>query len=101
MAADACARRALVGHSECRWVFGETIEETVKKVRAVLDAGMVPILCVGEQIEERRAGRAEDVVQAQLSPVLQTLAPDEARSLVVAYEPVWAIGTGVNATPQD
>jgi triosephosphate isomerase len=73
----------------------------VKKVRAVLDAGIVPVLCVGEKIEERRAGRAEDVVESQLTPVLQTLSSDEARSLVVAYEPVWAIGTGVNATPDD
>jgi triosephosphate isomerase len=101
MAADAGAGLALVGHSECRWVFGETVEETVKKVRSVLDAGIVPVLCVGEKIQERRAGRAEDVVESQLAPVLQTLSSDEARSLVVAYEPVWAIGTGVNATPDD
>ncbi|HEX6751636.1 MAG TPA: triose-phosphate isomerase [Longimicrobium sp.] len=101
MAADAGAELVLVGHSERRWVFGETIEETVKKVRAVLDAGLVPVLCVGEKIEERRAGRAEDVVEAQLTAVLRTLSSDDARSLVVAYEPVWAIGTGVNATPAD
>jgi triosephosphate isomerase len=101
MAADAGATLVLVGHSECRWVFGETIEETVQKVRAILDAGLVPVLCVGEKIEERRAGRAEDVVEAQLKPVLETLSSDEARSLVIAYEPVWAIGTGVNATPDD
>jgi len=58
MAADAGASLVLVGHSECRWIFGETIEETVQKVRAILDAGLVPVLCVGEKIEERRAGRA-------------------------------------------
>jgi len=101
MAADAGASLVLVGHSECRWVFGETTDETVKKVRAVVDAGLVPVLCVGEKIEERRAGRAEDVVESQLAPVLGTVSSDEARSLVVAYEPVWAIGTGVNATPDD
>jgi triosephosphate isomerase len=101
IAADAGASMALVGHSECRWVFGETIEETVKKVRAVLDAGLVPVLCVGEKIEERRAGREQAVVQAQLEPVLEGVSLDEARSLVIAYEPVWAIGTGVNATPGD
>ena len=101
MAADAGAELVLVGHSERRWVFGETIDDTVKKVRAVLDAGLVPVLCVGEQIDERRAGRAEDVVEAQLTAVVRTLSSDEARSLVVAYEPVWAIGTGVNATPRD
>jgi triosephosphate isomerase (TIM) len=101
MAADAGAALVLVGHSERRWVFGETIDDTVKKVRAVLDAGLVPVLCVGEKIEERRAGRAEDVVEAQLTAVLRTLSSSEARSLTVAYEPVWAIGTGVNATPRD
>ena len=101
MAAGAGAELVLVGHSERRWVFGESIDDTVKKVRAVLDAGMVPVLCVGEKIDERRAGRAQDVVEAQLTAVLRTLSSDEARSLVVAYEPVWAIGTGVNATPQD
>jgi len=101
MAADAGASLILVGHSERRWVFGETIEETAKKVRAVLDAGLVPVLCVGEKIEERRAGREQPVVQAQLDPVLEGVSLDEARSLVIAYEPVWAIGTGVNATPQD
>ena len=101
MAADAGAELVLVGHSERRWVFGETVDDTVRKVRAVLDAGLVPVLCVGEKIEERRAGRQDDVVRAQLAPVLEAVSLDEARSLVVAYEPVWAIGTGVNATPQD
>jgi triosephosphate isomerase len=101
MAADAGAELALVGHSERRWVFGETIDDTVKKVRAVLDGGLVPVLCVGEKIEERRAGRADAVVASQLHPVLEAVSLDEARSLVVAYEPVWAIGTGVNATPDD
>jgi triosephosphate isomerase (TIM) len=101
MAADAGAQLALVGHSERRWVFGETTEDTVDKVRAVLDSGLIPVLCVGEQIGERRAGRAHDVVGGQLRPVLDQVTRDEARSLVVAYEPVWCIGTGVNATPQD
>jgi triosephosphate isomerase len=101
MAADAGAGLVLVGHSERRWVFGETIGDTVRKVRAVLDGGLVPVLCVGEKIEERRAGGQEEVVRAQLAPVLEAVSMDEARSLVVAYEPVWAIGTGVNATPGD
>jgi triosephosphate isomerase len=101
MAADAGARLVLIGHSERRWVFGETIEQTVRKVRAVLDAGLVPVVCVGERIEERRAGREQPVVQAQLAPVIEAVSLDEARSLVIAYEPVWAIGTGVNATPAD
>jgi triosephosphate isomerase len=101
LAADAGAEYVLVGHSERRHVFGETSEETARKVRAVLDAGLVPVLCVGELIEERRAGRAEAVVRAQLDPVLQGLTIEEAASLLVAYEPVWAIGTGVTATPHD
>lgn len=101
MAAGAGASLVLVGHSERRWIFGETIDETVKKVRAVLDAGIVPVLCVGEQLEQRRAGRAETVVSSQLEPVLAALSSDDARSLVIAYEPVWAIGTGVTATPDD
>ena len=101
MAADAGAELVLIGHSERRWVFGETTDDTVRKVRAVLDGGLVPVLCVGEKIEDRRAGRADVVVAGQLAPVLEAVSMDEARSLVVAYEPVWAIGTGVNATPQD
>ncbi|HYJ79323.1 MAG TPA: triose-phosphate isomerase [Longimicrobiaceae bacterium] len=101
MAADAGAALVLVGHSERRWVFGETVAETVDKVRAVLRAGLVPVLCVGERLDERRAGRAEAVVAAQLQPVLEAVPLAAARSLVVAYEPVWAIGTGVVATPDD
>jgi triosephosphate isomerase len=101
MAADAGARLVLVGHSERRHVFGETSEETARKVRAVLEAGLTPVLCVGETIEERRAERAEAVVAEQLAPVLAILTPAELGELVVAYEPVWAIGTGVTATPGD
>lgn len=101
MAADAGAELVLVGHSERRHVFGETSDETAKKVRAVLDGGLTPVLCVGETLEERRAERAEAVVAEQLAPVLAILSPDEIGDLVVAYEPVWAIGTGVTATPGD
>jgi triosephosphate isomerase len=101
MAKDAGAELVLVGHSERRHVFGETSAETAKKVRAVLAGGLTPVLCVGETIEERRAERAEEVVAEQLAPVLEILAAGESGELVVAYEPVWAIGTGVTATPQD
>ncbi len=101
MAADAGAEYVLVGHSERRHVFGETVPQTVRKVRAVLDGGLVPVLCVGETIDERRAGRAEAVVDAQLVPVLGTLTQDEAARILVAYEPVWAIGTGETASPAD
>ena len=100
MAADAGAGYVLVGHSERRHVFGETSEETARKVRAALDAGLVAVLCVGEKIEERRAGRAEAVVREQLDAVLPGLSAVDARSLLVAYEPVWAIGTGETASPE-
>lgn len=101
MVADAGAEFVLVGHSERRHVFGETSEETANKVRAALDVGIVPVLCVGETLDERRAGRAEAVVDAQLRAVLSQITAEEARRVVVAYEPVWAIGTGETASPAD
>ncbi len=90
----------LVGHSERRHVFGETDAETAKKVARALDAGLEPILCVGETLDEREAGRTTDVVQRQLSAGLEEIkvAADLSR-VVIAYEPVWAIGTGKTATP--
>ncbi|HEU0079548.1 MAG TPA: triose-phosphate isomerase [Longimicrobiaceae bacterium] len=101
MAADAGASLVLVGHSERRHVFGETPEDTARKTRAALDAGLRPVLCVGETIDERRAGRAEATVREQLDAVLPALSAADAARLLVAYEPVWAIGTGETATPQD
>ena len=100
MARDTGAGAALVGHSERRHVFGETDEETGKKVRALLDGGLTPVLCVGEKLEEREADRTRDVVQRQLD-ALDGLETDALRRLVIAYEPVWAIGTGRTATPAD
>ena len=92
---------ALVGHSERRHVFGETDAETAKKVRALLAAGLQPLLCVGEKLEEREADRTEAVVARQLGAVLDDLSVDQASALVIAYEPVWAIGTGKVARPTD
>lgn len=100
IARDAGATAALVGHSERRHVFGETDEETGRKVRALLDAEMIPVLCVGETIDQRERGQTLDVVRRQLG-VLAGISPDQVASIVVAYEPVWAIGTGRNATPGD
>ncbi|MEJ2215231.1 MAG: triose-phosphate isomerase [Gemmatimonadota bacterium] len=101
MASDAGAEFALVGHSERRHVFGETDRETGLKVAAVFDAGLLPVLCVGETIEQRRAGRVEDVILRQLEAALGDLADERLARMMVAYEPVWAIGTGETATPDD
>ena len=99
LARNAGAVCALVGHSERRHVFGESDEDTRRKVRALCDAGLVPFLCVGEKLEEREAGRTTAVVLRQLDGAMKGLSGDERARLVVAYEPVWAIGTGKNATP--
>jgi triosephosphate isomerase len=100
MAVEAGASGALVGHSERRHVFGETDAETGQKVRALLDHGLMPTLCVGEKIAEREAGQTLDVVERQLG-VLAGLGAEALPKIVIAYEPVWAIGTGRTATPAD
>jgi triosephosphate isomerase len=101
MARDAGARVVLVGHSERRHVFGETDDETALKCAAVERAGLVPMLCVGEKIEQRDAGEAERVVVSQLRTGLSKLAHLATKEIAIAYEPVWAIGTGRTATPDD
>ncbi|MFW5904723.1 MAG: triose-phosphate isomerase [bacterium] len=105
MAVEAGARYVLAGHSERRHLFGESDDDVRRKVEAVLRHGLVPLLCVGETLDERRADRVEDVVLRQLDAVLQASAVRTAleggRDFVVAYEPVWAIGTGETATPAD
>ena len=101
MAVEAGARFSLAGHSERRHGFGETDEIVAKKAEAAFEAGLLPIVCVGETLEERRAGRLEEVLDRQLNAVLDRLAEDRLIALLLAYEPVWAIGTGVNATPED
>ena len=101
MALDAGATVALVGHSERRHIFGESDSDAARKCAAALRAGLVPMLCIGETIEEREADRTERVVMRQLDAVLEILSPDERARLLIAYEPVWAIGTGRTATPAD
>ncbi len=101
LARSAGATAALVGHSERRHVFGETDEETGRKVRALLSGDMVPVLCVGEKLDEREKGSTAAVVSRQLGAGVEGLAPRELDRLIIAYEPVWAIGTGCNATPED
>jgi len=91
----------IVGHSERRQLFGETDDVVNRKVRAVFAHAMTPILCVGETLDQRDAGATEDVVSGQIRADLRGVAEEHAANLVVAYEPVWAIGTGRNAEPAD
>lgn len=90
----------IVGHSERRSLFGEADAVVAAKVQAALVAGLSPILCVGESLAQREAGEAEAVVRAQLDHVLDVLGVERFASVVVAYEPVWAIGTGRTASPE-
>jgi triosephosphate isomerase len=99
MARDAGATLALCGHSERRQLFGETPAFVGAKVAAALRDGLTPVLCVGETLDERDAGATIAVVTEQLAAVYSGLLPGEAARVVIAYEPVWAIGTGRNATP--
>jgi triosephosphate isomerase len=91
----------IVGHSERRELFGETDDEANRKVRAVLAQGMTPIVCVGETLEEREAGATEGKVLSQVAAAFAGVKNDAVAGCVVAYEPIWAIGTGRNATPDD
>jgi triosephosphate isomerase len=91
----------ITGHSERRELFGELDPHVNLKVRAILKWGMTPILCVGETLEEREAGTTEDKVAGQTVNCLADVAPADVAKLVIAYEPIWAIGTGRNATPDD
>ncbi|HEU4632224.1 MAG TPA: triose-phosphate isomerase, partial [Gemmatimonadaceae bacterium] len=101
LARDAGARLALVGHSERRHLFGETDEETARKCVAAAQSGLIPMLCVGEKLEQREAGDTEAVVVRQLRAGLSKLDAAQLNTVAIAYEPVWAIGTGRTATPAD
>jgi triosephosphate isomerase len=101
LARGAGAVGALVGHSERRHVFGETDEETGRKVAALLAAGLSAMLCVGEKLTEREAGETEAVCLRQLRAGLREVSSAQWDRVAIAYEPVWAIGTGRNATPAD
>ena len=93
-------RHVLLGHSEQRLYFGETDDRVNLKLKAAINHGLTPIVCVGEHLEERDAGRAEVVVAAQLVGGLRNLTVTDASRIILAYEPVWAIGTGRTATPE-
>jgi len=91
----------IVGHSERRELFGETDADVNRKVKAVLAAEMIPIMCLGETLEEREAEQTESKVAGQLTAGLKGLTPEQATSVIIAYEPIWAIGTGRTAEPDD
>lgn len=90
----------ILGHSERREYYGETDEKLCTKIKLALEAGLSPIFCIGEKLEEREAGKHFEVVTAQVKNVLYTLTAEEMAKVIVAYEPVWAIGTGKTATAE-
>ena len=91
----------IIGHSERRQYFGETDETVNKRVKAALAAGLIPIVCVGESLEQRESGVTDAIVSGQVKADLDGLTPEEVAGLVIAYEPIWAIGTGKTATKED
>ncbi len=91
----------IIGHSERRAYFAETDEMVGRKVRTALTAGLTPILCVGETLEEKELGKTNEVVKRQLRIALEDISPTEVAKIIIAYEPVWAIGTGLAATTKD
>jgi triosephosphate isomerase len=99
MLVDIGCTYCIIGHSERRHVFGETDEQIQRKVMACLKAGLKPVLCVGETLEEREGGRIQAVIERQMLEAVQGLSVEEMAQGVIAYEPVWAIGTGRSATP--
>lgn len=100
MLVEAGCRYVIIGHSERRQIFGETDQAIAKKTKAALAAGLIPIVCVGETLAERESGHTERVCETQLSNGPGALTPEEFSRILMAYEPVWAIGTGRTATPE-
>lgn len=99
MLRDLFVRYVLVGHSERRRLFGETDELVHRKVVTALNSELRPILCIGETLEERQAGQEKAILEAQLEGALKALTQEQLEEIIIAYEPVWAIGTGLTATP--
>ncbi len=100
MIKDFGAQYVVVGHSERRSLYGETNTIVAEKVKAALDSDLIPLFCVGETLEQREASETESVVAAQINTVVDLVGIDAFLNIVVAYEPVWAIGTGVTASPE-
>ncbi|MEW6189153.1 MAG: triose-phosphate isomerase [Actinomycetota bacterium] len=101
MLLDLGVKYVIIGHSERRRDFGETNEVVNKKVISALSHGLIPIMCIGETLEQREAGETQRVVTTQLLKGLEGLKKEDIEKVVIAYEPVWAIGTGRSATPED
>jgi len=95
------ATHVIIGHSERRQYFGETDDTVNKKMHSALKAGVAPIMCVGETLQEREAGKTLDIVSTQIRGGLKDITPEDMAAVVIAYEPVWAIGTGKTATPDE
>ncbi|MDC0197476.1 triose-phosphate isomerase [Candidatus Thioglobus sp.] len=100
MIKDFGAQHVIVGHSERRSLYGESITIVAEKTKAAIDAGLIPLLCVGESLEERDSGNTEVVVAEQLNAVINLLGIEAFEGIIIAYEPVWAIGTGLTASPE-
>jgi triosephosphate isomerase (TIM) len=100
MLLDLGCRYVIIGHSERRQYFGETDETVNRKAKQALRKGLLPILCVGETLAEREAGKLNDIIGRQVTGGLKDLSADDMKKVVIAYEPVWAIGTGRTATPE-
>jgi triosephosphate isomerase len=99
MLKDVGCKNVIIGHSERRHVIRETDELINKKLIAAIDAGLLPIFCVGELLEQRKAGQTSQIVKEQIQKGLNGLTAEKVKTVTIAYEPVWAIGTGINATP--
>ena len=100
MALEAGCRYVILGHSDRRIIFGETSQSVSKKAAAAIAAGLIPIICLGEKEKERQSGKTHDVIGIQFRQSLASLTPEIVSHIILAYEPVWAIGTGMTATPQ-
>ncbi len=100
MLVEAGVEYVVIGHSERRAYFGETDETVLLRTKAAIAAGLKPIICIGETLAERESGNMENVIRRQISEGFATVTAEELKSVIVAYEPVWAIGTGVTATDQ-
>ena len=100
MIKDFGANHVIVGHSERRSLYGETSEIVAEKTKAAIDSGLTPILCLGESLDQRESGKTKSVVSEQLNKVIKMVGIEAFNIIIIAYEPVWAIGTGMTATPE-